>query len=91
MPIDLTNAAGVFDGNPDWAPDGRPTCPDAAATTSVNTPVTITVACTDTGPAYERTDVKEFHSTIPSHGTLSQNLAGDPFVYTPNAGFVGTD
>ena len=27
--IDLTNTAGMFDGNPDWAPDGRPDCPDS--------------------------------------------------------------
>src|SRR5437763_6020891 len=91
IPIDLSNAAGVFDGNPDWAPDGRPTCPDAAAATTVNTPETITVACSDTGPAYEQSDVREFNRTAPSHGTVKQELAGDPFVYTPNAGFVGTD
>ena len=91
IPINLTNAAGVFDGNPDWAPDGRPICPDTGATTTVNTPVTITVACSDTGPAYERSEVREFNTTIPSHGTVTQDLAGDPFVYTPNAGFVGTD
>src|SRR5215211_1857760 len=91
IPIDLTNAAGLFEGNADWAPDGRPTCPDTAATTTVNTPVTITVACTDTGPAYERSDVREFNTTNPSHGTVKQDLAGDPFVYTPNAGFAGTD
>ena len=30
IPIDLTNTAGKFDGNPDWAPDGRPRCPDSA-------------------------------------------------------------
>ena len=91
IPINLTNAAGVFDGNPDWAPDGRPTCPDAAATTRGNKPVTITVACSDTGPAYERSDVRDFNTTTPSHGTVKQELAGDPFVYTPNPGFVGTD
>src|SRR5262249_45818143 len=26
IPIDLSNAAGQFEGNPDWAPDGRPSC-----------------------------------------------------------------
>ena len=90
-PIDLTNAPGVFDGSPDWAPDGRPTCPDAAATTTVTKPVTITVACSDTGPAYEQSDVKEFNKTKPRHGTVKQELASDRFIYTPNAGFVGTD
>ena len=91
IPIDLTNASGVFDGNPDWAPDGRPTCPDTSATTTRNKPVTITVTCSDTGPAYEHSDVREYHTTNPSHGTLKQEFAGDPFVYTPNHGFVGTD
>ncbi|TMM09166.1 MAG: hypothetical protein E6G00_11135 [Actinobacteria bacterium] len=91
IPIDLSNVAGMFDGNPDWAPDGRPTCPDASATTTVNKPVTITVTCSDTGPAYERSNVRDYHATNPSHGTLKQEFAGDPFVYTPNAGFVGTD
>jgi Ca2+-binding RTX toxin-like protein len=91
IPIDLTNAAGVFEGSPDWAPDGRPICPDTAAATTVTKPVTITVACSDTGPAYEHSDVRAFKKTNPSHGTVKQELAGDPFTYTPNAGFVGKD
>jgi len=90
-PIELTNAAGVFDGNPDWAPDARPLCPDSTATTSVNTPVTITVTCTDTGPAYEQTEVREFKKSDPANGTVTQEFAGDPFVYTPKPGFTGTD
>jgi Ca2+-binding RTX toxin-like protein len=91
FPIDLTNTPGMFDGNPDWAPDGRPTCPDDAVTTTVNTPVTFTVACSDTGPAYEHSNVRDFKKTDPSHGTVAQEFAGDPFVYTPNPGFLGTD
>jgi Ca2+-binding RTX toxin-like protein len=91
IPIDLTNAPGVFEGNPDWAPDGRPICPDTTATTRVTKPVTITVACSDTGPAYEQSEVRDFKQTNPSHGTVQQELAGDPFIYTPKAGFVGTD
>ena len=90
-PIELTNAAGIFDGNPDWAPDARPVCPDTAAATTVDTPVTITATCTDTGPAYEQTEVREFKKTDPANGTVTQNLAGDPFVYTPKQGFTGTD
>jgi hypothetical protein len=91
IPIDLTNTPGVFDGNPDWAPDGRPTCPDTTATTTVNTPTTITVVCNDTGPAYEQSDVKEFKPFEPNHGTLEQEFAGEPFVYTPDKNFSGTD
>jgi dipeptidyl aminopeptidase/acylaminoacyl peptidase len=90
-PTDLTNTPGVFDGNADWAPDGRPTCPNSTATTTVNTPVTITVTCNDTGPAYEQSDVKEFKSVEPNHGTIQQEFAGEPFVYTPDKDFSGTD
>lgn len=91
--IELAQDPGAdnFDGNPDWAPDGRPDCPDSTVTTTPNTPVTFTVACTDTGPAYEQTDVLEFSGTDPANGTLTQDQAGQPFTYTPNAGFTGTD
>jgi hypothetical protein len=77
--------------NPDWAPDARPVCPDSTVTTAPNVPVTFQAVCNDTGPAYEQTDVLEFNDTSPTHGTLTQDLAGDPFTYTPNSGFVGTD
>ena len=93
IPVELAQDPGAdnFDGNPDWAPDGRPECPDSTVTTTPNTPVTFTVACTDTGPAYEQTDVLEFSGTDPANGTLTQDQAGQPFTYTPNAGFTGTD
>jgi dipeptidyl aminopeptidase/acylaminoacyl peptidase len=91
LPINLTNAAGLFDGNPDWAPDGRPVCPDSTVTTPRNTPVTFQVDCTDTGPAYEQSNVRESKLTDPAHGTLTQASAGDPFTYTPNQGFTGKD
>jgi Ca2+-binding RTX toxin-like protein len=91
IPFNLSNAAGLFDGNPDWAPDGRPVCPDGTVNTPRNTPVTFQVTCTDTGPAYEQSDVRESKLTDPTHGTLTQELAGDPFTYTPNQGFTGTD
>ncbi len=77
--------------NPDWAPDGRPECPDSTATATSGQATTIPVQCNDTGPQYERTDVKEFVSGQPQHGTTTQDLAGDPITYTPNANFVGTD
>jgi Ca2+-binding RTX toxin-like protein len=93
IPIELAQDPGGndFDGNPDWAPDGRPLCPDSAATTNVNTAVTITVACTDTGPAYEQSEVREFVTSGPTNGTATQEQAGDPITYTPNNGFTGTD
>jgi Tol biopolymer transport system component len=77
--------------NPDWAPDARPVCPDSTVSTPPNVPVTFQAVCTDTGPAYEQTDVLEFNDTSPTHGTLTQELAGDPFTYTPDSGFVGID
>lgn len=77
--------------NPDWAPDARPVCPDSAVTTPMGQAKTIVAQCNDTGPAYERTDVKEFITDQPQHGTTTQEFAGDPITYTPNANFVGTD
>lgn len=77
--------------NPDWAPDGRPECPNSTATVTSGQAVTIPVNCTDTGPQYERSDVKEFISAQPQNGTATQDLAGDPISYKPNANFIGTD
>ncbi|MDQ5895183.1 MAG: hypothetical protein QG596_1444 [Actinomycetota bacterium] len=88
--IDLADAAG-FDGNPDWAPDGRPDCPDVAVETDMDQPVTFPVECLDTGPEYEKSEVKEYANSQPTQGTLEQEFAGDPFTYTPNPGFSGTD
>jgi hypothetical protein len=77
--------------NPDWAPDGRPECPNSTATATSGQATTIPVQCNDTGPQYEQSDVKEFISDQPQHGVATQDLAGDPITYTPNANFVGTD
>jgi Tol biopolymer transport system component len=96
-PISLAQDPGAdnFDGNPDWAPDGRPLCPDSVVTTTVNRPVAIPLACTDTGPAYERTAVQESISNdgSPANGTVGPVSQGDPssVVYTPNQGFTGAD
>lgn len=88
--IELAEATG-FDGNPDWAPDGRPDCPDFSVETAFNEPVTFPTECVDTGPGYELSEVREFAESQPTQGTLTQDLAGDPFTYTPNPGFSGTD
>jgi Tol biopolymer transport system component len=88
--IPLATGANI-QTNPDWAPDARPVCPDSTVTTAPNVPVTFQAVCTDTGPAYEQTDVLEFNDTNPTNGTLTQEFAGDPFTYKPNQGFVGTD
>lgn len=88
--IPLATGANI-QTNPDWAPDGRPECPNSTATTTIGQAKTIPVQCDDTGPQYERTDVKEFISEQPQNGTADQDLAGDPITYTPKANFVGTD
>jgi Ca2+-binding RTX toxin-like protein len=88
--IPLASGADI-QTNPDWAPDGRPECPNSTATVTSGQAVTIPVNCTDTGPQYERSDVREFISTQPQHGTATQDLAGDPISYKPNAKFTGTD
>jgi Tol biopolymer transport system component len=82
-----------FDGNPDWAPDGRPVCQPASALTLAGNPVSVTVNCVDQGPAYERTEVKVFLDDPPANGTATGDVQTSPatFVYTPNAGFTGTD
>lgn len=92
-PIELAQDAGAnrFDGNPDWAPDGRPECPDVAVSTTKDKPVTFTVECLDTGPEYERSEVREFRGSSPSNGEVTQEFAGDPFTYTPAPGFTGVD
>ena len=93
-PLSDDPGSNDFDGNADWGIDGSPDCPDTNITTTINTPVTFPAACTDTGPAYERTEPREFNDTSPTKGTLNQgpnDQAGEPFTYTPNQNFVGTD
>ena len=95
-PIFLETTANRFDGNPDWAPDGRPQCQDRTVTTQVNTPVSIPLPCADTGPAYERTSVRALvlNGSGPTQGSVSTTdpqLLPASITYTPNTGFVGTD
>jgi dipeptidyl aminopeptidase/acylaminoacyl peptidase len=95
LPLETTTAR--FDGNPDWAPDGRPACEDETVNTPVNTPVSIPLSCPDSGPAYEQTEVRAFAVADPANGTISPGLPDPPVLlpgsitYTPNAGFTGTD
>ena len=92
----LVETVGRFDGNPDWAPDGRPACQPRTVTTAPKTPVNIRLACPDTGPAYERTPVRVNVADEPANGTIPADV-GPPGVgtetrtYTPRAGFTGTD
>ncbi|HEX8207490.1 MAG TPA: hypothetical protein VF587_15610, partial [Solirubrobacteraceae bacterium] len=94
--LQVTNDANDnrFDGNPDWAVDGRPECPDVTVQTTPGTPVSIPTQCTDTGPEYERTPVREaLTGGAPAHGTATDPLDDDSgqSTYTPAPGFVGTD
>jgi Tol biopolymer transport system component len=37
FPIELESSTGTFDGNPDWAPDGRPKCEGVTVNTAAST------------------------------------------------------
>jgi Tol biopolymer transport system component len=93
----LTNVSSpmVFDGNPDWAPDARPTCDDATVNARSSNAEEIPLSCLDTGPDYERTTVTEKiePGTGPNHGTLGDIQQGEPATvnYTGDPNFVGTD
>jgi hypothetical protein len=93
--ITLESTAARFDGNPDWAPDGRPECKDLTVNVNVNSSVTIPLSCADTGPAYEQTPVivDVPSDARPANGTLGEVQQGNPatVTYTPNANFTGTD
>lgn len=97
VPQALVETAGRFDGNPDWAPDGRPACQPRTVTTPRDTPVAVPLACPDTGPSYEQTPVRLTVSTPPANGTVPAGPT-DPsstgtatVTYTPRAGFTGSD
>ena len=80
-----------FDGNLDWAIDGRPDCPDVTVQTTPGAPVTIPIVCPDTGPQYERTEVKVVLRGDPANGTATDPFDTGSSTYTPTAGFTGTD
>jgi hypothetical protein len=63
----------------------RPVCPAVTSSTAYATPVTITLACTGTTLAYTVTA-----GGGPAHGTLGA-IGGNQVLYTPAAGFSGTD
>jgi Tol biopolymer transport system component len=92
-PIPLESTVNHFDGNPDWAPDGTPTCVSKSVSTVPGKAIKIPLDCSDTGPAYEQTDVTEHISEQPKHGTLGDVDQNDPstVTYKPNNGFSGTD
>ena len=58
-------------------------CSGDSAHTNEHTPVTVTFSCTGTGLSYSV-------QSPPAHGTLSA-ISNGAVIYTPNAGFSGTD
>lgn len=66
--------------------NSAPTAPNASVTATEDQPVTVTIQGTDADG-----DALTYTPTDPAHGTLSNGLANGQFVYTPEAGYVGTD
>jgi Ca2+-binding RTX toxin-like protein len=91
--IVLEDTVSRFDGNPDWAPDGRPQCRDVTVQTVRGGSVSVPLRCSDRGPGYERTPVTEGVAVGPSDGSLGAVQQGTPtrVRYTPNSGFTGTE
>jgi Tol biopolymer transport system component len=77
-PFVLENVSGRFDGNPDWAPDGRPACKPAKAQTVRGGSVVVKLTCSDTGPAYERTPVTKSIRDFPLNGSVGPVTQGNP-------------
>ncbi len=64
-----------------------PVANDDFASTFIDIPITIGVLQNDSDPDGNPFNITEF--TQPSNGTVTQD--GDNFVYTPNAGYTGSD
>ena len=90
-PFETPLAAGTdIQTNADWAPDGRPDCPNATATTTTEAKITIPVVCNDTGPQYERTNVREFVNVDPQNDTVEQDWQAIPSRTRPTPGSLAS-
>jgi hypothetical protein len=92
----LVETPALFDGNPDWAPDGRPACQPRSLSTPRDTALNVVLSCPDTGPAYERSPVRVNVNSTPANGTVpggpgAPGAGTETRVYTPRAGFTGID
>lgn len=92
-PVDLlaNHVSMRFDGNPDWARNGAPTCAGKSITVNSTATVSIPLSCPDPPPE-STTTIKSIQSQ-PAHGTLGAIQPGEPasVVYTPNATYSGPD
>jgi dipeptidyl aminopeptidase/acylaminoacyl peptidase len=80
-----------FDGNPDWARNGAPTCQPANVILEKNTPTTISLSCADPPP--ENGATTKSITSAPPNGTLGGLQQGQPanVLYTPKTDFTGHD
>jgi hypothetical protein len=80
-----------FDGNPDWARNGAPTCQGSSLIVEKNTTVPAPLSCTDPPPENGAT-TKSIVSG-PTNGALGSVQAGQPatVLYTPKTDFTGSD
>ena len=84
----VTNVAGRFDGNPEWARNPSPTCQGQTVTLGFNARATIPLSCVDPPP--ENDPITRSIVGLPRHGSLG-SISGNAIVYTPSKNFSGTD
>jgi len=82
----VSDVAGVFDGNPDWAINFRPVCQGASVSVAFNSFVSIPLVCTDREGQSFNPDIV----TGPAHGNLG-GINNDQVIYTPTANYQGPD
>ena len=89
----VTDAAGRFDGNPDWTRNPPPACSNRTASVAFNGFVTIRLPCTDAPdpPSFQRETPDPEIVTGPAHGVLGSITDDGSVIYTPDANFTGTD
>jgi dipeptidyl aminopeptidase/acylaminoacyl peptidase len=96
--LDALNVANHFDGNSDWATNFPPTCDNKTVNIGVNQFTTIQLNCTDPDfsmgadpPTPATIDSVFMDVAKPAKGNIG-NLSDDrKVIYTPPAGFKGTD
>ncbi|MBV7409941.1 Ig-like domain-containing protein [Maritimibacter sp. DP1N21-5] len=72
------------------APNSNPDAVDDTASTIAGTPVTFNVLANDTDPENDPLQITQLIGA-PANGTLTAGANPGEFIYTPNAGFIGTE